>query len=457
MKRQYLVAIALSLVVSIANAQSTGPLRSAEVPGDVLKALGLGQLKVIPSMEYPGDSPAKDTESPLVSKQPTSQRELVVQAMATVELMNRRVEVLEAEVAQIKFDIEPAREAVLQTKLGLEKSQQGVSKATSEIDDFQSAVSGAQSDYQQLEPAFSQVQLDVKKGQQLVSQIKSELEPLLNDVSQLGSQQKQAQRKVFDAETLIAMFQRRVVRSKERIEKLGDEHKKTSGEIVTQTDLIEDLRPIQEELKYLADTFDDAEVASNVEALVTTMTNKEKENAEKRAALVTNARVTEKTQQRLLVAKREAKQKKQVVTLAKTEVKQVDQQLFAAENQVEQKQDIIEKAQLNLAEMNQRFLMVQREMTQQQNVVDLAKLDLLEANKRLLTVQQDVEQQQITLNSTTSLVDDLVNNLETAEDQLRSTKSAAEEAVKELVRIESQLAKPSESVSVQGSEQTVPR
>jgi len=273
---------ALCILASLAQAEAASGPAARAVPKSVLEELGLGDLVVLPSEDHPSDVPDSAMEPPDAR---------VYKATAAPAPPNKEL---------------------------VEARQKLVAAATTDAEATGSKVETAKE-------AVSKAESDLALARQAVSQ----------GVSDLA----QAQRDVAAAQASAEAVNERGAKTIERVNALATEGQEMTVVFKTQSDLIARLGPIQEELKKVADEFNDSEVAAAEAGLEELLSGKQRENARKKELLTAKAREYEDAKQSLLAAQNEAQQKQKDVSLAESKWKDLNQLVLAAKGQVEQKQN----------------------------------------------------------------------------------------------------------------------
>jgi len=281
-------ALCVFVIASLAQAEAASGPAGRAVPKNVLEELGLGDLVVLPSEDHPSDVPDS-------VRQP------------------RDAEVDNATAAPAP----PNKELV-------EARQRLVAAATTDADAAGSKVEAAKA-------AVSKAKSDLALAGQAVSRGTSDLA--------------QAQRDVAAAQASAEAVNQRGAKALERVNALATEGQQMAVVFKTQSDLIARLGPIQEELKKVADKFNDSEVAAAESGLEELLTGKQEDNAKKKEVLTAKAREYEDAKQTLLAVQNEAERKQKEVGLAESKWKDLNQLVLAAKREVEQKQNDVAVAE----------------------------------------------------------------------------------------------------------------
>lgn len=288
MRTQIASVAAICILAALAHAEPAPQTAGRAVPKSVLEQLGLGDLVVMPTEDYPSDVPDSPTESPepKLSKAPVAAPS---PDKEVAEARRKRIAEATADVEAVGGEVETAREVVLKAKSDLALAKQAVSQRTSDL--------------------------------------------------------AQSRGDVETARASAEAVNQKVAKAAQRGAALSAEGQEMALVFTAQNDLIARLGPVHEELKKVADKFNDSDVAATEAGLAKLLAGKQEENGKRKAVLTVKAREFEEAKQRLRAAQHEAEQKQKEVSLAESKWKDVNQRVLAAEREVKQKESDVALAE----------------------------------------------------------------------------------------------------------------
>lgn len=320
-----LVSLMVFLVTLVSGERVVGA-PSTEVPKEVLEAMGLSDLIVVPGEDHPEDLPAPQTPSsknqeaataPNVDAQPSGESSgdaaNAVEA-ERVEGERGKTERAEAErVVRFRLDaanrkVEAVSKKVVAARLALEQTQQGVPTSELELRQALQAVNAANGDVRQVQQELDDIQEVAETVQFAISQLK------------------------------------------EKIATLTEEGKVLVSKVNVQVTLIKKLFPIQEELKKVVDESQDQEVAEALSSLGQVLVRKNGQAVQYRDEYHAITRDLETLSDQLATVENQAERHQKTIESTRLELADATQRFVDAQNLAEGKQEALVSIQVQVAQ-----------------------------------------------------------------------------------------------------------
>ncbi|NQT12259.1 MAG: hypothetical protein HQ582_05900 [Planctomycetes bacterium] len=288
MRTQITSVTAICILAALAHAEPAPQTAGRAVPKSVLEQLGLGDLVVMPTEDYPSDVPDSPAESPeaKLSKAPVAAPS---PDKEVAEARRKRIVEATADVEAVGGEVETAREVVLKAESDLALAKQAVSQRTSDLT--------------------------------------------------------QARGDVETARASAEAVNQKVAKATQRAAALSAEGQEMALVFTAQNDLIASLGPVHKELRKVAEKFNDSDVAATEAGLARLLAGKQEENGKRKEVLIVKVREYEEAKQSLRAVQHEAEQKQKELTLAGSKWKDVNQRVLVVEREVEQKESDVALAE----------------------------------------------------------------------------------------------------------------
>ncbi|MBI84715.1 MAG: hypothetical protein CMJ81_16095 [Planctomycetaceae bacterium] len=320
---------------------------STEVPKDVLEAMGLSDLIVVPGEEHPEDLPAPQTPSSKSQKAATAPD---VDAQRSGESSGDAAKGTETERTEEERAEEERAEAERTEEERTEAERTEAERAA------RSRLAAANRKVEAVSKKVVAARLDLEQTQLVVSTSELEVRQALQVVDAANDHVRQVKQELDDVQSVAETVQLAIAQLKEKMVTLTEEGEVLVDKINLQLTLIKRLFPIQEELKKVVEESQDQEVAEALSSLGQVLVKKNGQAVQYRDGYHAINRNFETLSSKLATVENQAEGHQNTIESTRLELADANQRFVDAQNQAEEKQEALVSMQ---AQVEQRTAAVE--------------------------------------------------------------------------------------------------